>query len=48
MRHQYNFQSSWGYTNCSICDADRLCNEWLRDDGLVVWLCSACENTLHL
>ena len=48
MKHTYNFQSSWGYTNCDLCDEDVLCNEYLRSDGLVQWICKKCENRKHL
>lgn len=48
MKHTYNFQSSWGYTNCDLCDEDVLCNEYLRGDGLVQWICKKCEDRLHL
>lgn len=49
MSHIYNMQAgSWGYTNCDLCDDDVLCNEYLRDDGLVQWLCKQCEDRLHL
>lgn len=48
MRHTYSFQSSFGYTNCDICDDDVMCNEYKRDDGLTQWLCKKCEDRLHL
>jgi hypothetical protein len=48
MKHTYNFQSSWGYTNCDLCDEDVLCNEYLRSDGLVQWICKKCEDRNHL
>lgn len=49
MNHIYNLQAgSWGYMNCDLCDEDTLCNEYLRDDGLVQWLCTKCEDRLKL
>ena len=48
MKHTYNFQSSFGWTNCDICDNDVMCNEYTREDGLVVWLCKKCEDINHL
>ena len=48
MKHTYSFQSSFGWTNCDLCDDDVMCNEYLRGDGLVVWLCKKCEHKLHL
>ena len=49
MSHKYSFVgSSFGFDNCSICDDDAMCNEYVRDDSLVVWLCKKCEDRLHL
>lgn len=38
----------WGYTNCSLCDNDVLCNEYVRYDGLHVSLCKQCEDKENL
>jgi hypothetical protein len=49
MSHTYNFNAgSFGWTNCDLCDNDVMCNEYTRDDGLVVWLCKKCEDINHL
>jgi ribosomal protein L24E len=48
MNHTYNFSEGWCYTNCTLCDNDVLCNEYVREDGLVVWLCKKCEDKNHL
>jgi hypothetical protein len=47
-KFDYNFKESWGYTNCDLCDADVLCNEYLRSDGLVQWICKKCADGLHI
>jgi hypothetical protein len=46
--HQYSFSGYGGVTNCSICDDFTQANEYDRRDGLVVFLCKACEDRLHL
>jgi hypothetical protein len=46
--HQYSFSGYGGVTNCSICDDFTQANEYDRRDGLVVFLCKACQDRLHL
>ena len=46
--HQYSFSGYGGVTNCSICDDFTQANEYDRRDGLVVFLCKACQDKLHL
>ena len=48
IKYEYSFKESWGYTNCDRCDDDVLCNEYLRNDGLVQWICKKCEDVLHI
>ena len=48
IKYEYSFKESWGYTNCDQCDDDVLCNEYLRNDGLVHWICKKCEDVLHI
>ena len=49
LKIDYEFiDGSWGFTNCSLCDDDVMCNEYKRWDGLKVWLCKKCEDKNYL
>ena len=44
----YSFSGFGGVMNCTSCDNDTMVNEYDREDGLVVWFCKRCEDTLKL
>ena len=45
----YSFGGFCGFMNCSKCDEDTMVNKYDREhDGLVVWFCKRCEDSLHL
>jgi hypothetical protein len=47
--HIYSFSGYGGVMNCTDCDHFTQVNEYDRlEDGLVVWLCTSCENKHHL
>ena len=45
---RYVFAGSGGVNNCVNCDNYDYVNEYIRDDGLVVWFCDPCELKLEL
>jgi hypothetical protein len=45
---RYDFSGYGGVNNCTQCDAFHHVNEYVRDDGLVVWFCTKCEDKLEL
>ncbi len=45
---KYDFGGYGGVNNCTMCDDFHHVNEYTRDDGLVVWFCTKCEDKLHL
>jgi tetrahydromethanopterin S-methyltransferase subunit E len=45
---RYDFSGYGGVNNCSKCDIFHHTNEYVRDDGLVVWFCTKCEDQLEL
>jgi hypothetical protein len=45
---RYDFAGYGGVNNCTKCDCFDHVNEYNRDDGLVVWFCTKCEDQLQL